>query len=87
MDRELTTRLAREAGFEVLSDGRVLSLSQDEEITKRLEHYAQLVAAECANIAERHEWWVESGPNDTPEDQHRKVAEKIRATFLHKDHR
>lgn len=44
MDKELIERLAREACFEVVSDGRVLSLARDEDITRRLTAFAALVA-------------------------------------------
>lgn len=51
-DPTLTHKLAREADFEVLSDGRVLSLAQDEDITRRLARFAALVAEECAKVVD-----------------------------------
>lgn len=74
-------RLAKAADFEVLSNGDVMSLAKDELITLRLARFAALVAERCAQIAEAHQWWDESGQHSSPEDQHKAVAEKIRAAF------
>ena len=73
--------MAKEADFEVLSNGEVMSLGRDEVITLRLSRFASLVAERCAQIAEAHQWWDESGQHSSPEDQHKAVAEKIRAAF------
>lgn len=73
-------RMAREAGLPVVGvwvEGGELATHASPELRK----FAALVAERCAQIAEAHQWWDESGQHSSPEDQHKAVAEKTRAAF------
>lgn len=53
IDRQTLLALAKEANFEVAGNNEVLSLSQDERITLRLERFAQLIAGRCADVCKK----------------------------------
>lgn len=83
--QELIERLAKEAGWDVDSDGITMpylsGYYDPADETRLLTKFAALIAEACAKEAAAYNWFEDADPNTGPDDVTDRLAAAIRAKF------